>query len=31
VLGVHEEQGRPLLATLLEWLRPKELLLRACK
>jgi predicted ATPase/class 3 adenylate cyclase len=27
VLGVREEQGRPLMATLLEWLRPKELLL----
>jgi len=27
VLGVREEQGRPLLATVLEWLRPKELLL----
>ena len=27
VLGVREEPGRPLLATLLEWLRPKQLLL----
>ena len=27
VLGVREEQGRPLITTLLEWLRPKELLL----
>jgi predicted ATPase/class 3 adenylate cyclase len=27
VLGVREEQGRPHLVTLLEWLRPKELLL----
>jgi len=27
VLGVREERGRPQLATLLEWLRPKELLL----
>jgi predicted ATPase/class 3 adenylate cyclase len=27
VLGVREDPGRPLLATLLEWLRPKELLL----
>lgn len=26
VLGVREEQGRPLLATLLNWLRNKELL-----
>lgn len=27
VLGVHEEPGRPLLATLTDWLRDKELLL----
>jgi class 3 adenylate cyclase len=27
VLGVREDPGRPLLTTLLEWLRPKELLL----
>ena len=27
VLGVREEQGRPLMATLLDWLRPRELLL----
>ena len=26
-LGVHQEQGRPLLATLVDWLRPKQLLL----
>ncbi len=26
VLGVREEQGRPLMATLLDWLRPKHLL-----
>ena len=27
VLGVQQEHGRPLLATLLDWLRPKQLLL----
>ena len=27
VLGVREEPGRPLLATLIDWLRPKQLLL----
>jgi predicted ATPase/DNA-binding SARP family transcriptional activator len=27
VLGVREESGRPLIATLLDWLRPKQLLL----
>jgi predicted ATPase len=27
VLGLREEPGRPLLMTLLDWLRPKELLL----
>ncbi len=27
VLGVREEQGRPLMATLLDWLRNKDLLL----